>query len=85
MYGFWRLGFRPRPSAGATCVANGLETNTSTKAKNTITVASTGTTQTVRSRDARRFSTTAAALYAVRSRSQKRSEPDWPPQRAASA
>mgnify|MGYP006195038757 CR=1 FL=1 len=33
-----------RPSAGATWVANGLETNTSMKAKNTITVASTGTT-----------------------------------------
>ena len=53
-------------------------------AKKSITVASTGTTQTVRSREARRFNSTVAALYMVRSNSQKRSDPAWPPQRAAS-
>ena len=29
MYGFWRLGFRPAPSAGAACMANGVATTTS--------------------------------------------------------
>ena len=59
---FWRLGFSPRPSSGATWVANGLETATSMNAKKSMIVARTGTTQTVRSREARRFRSTAAAL-----------------------
>ena len=33
MYGFWRLGFRPAPSAGAVCVANGVATATSRNEK----------------------------------------------------
>ncbi len=27
MYGFWRLGLSPLPSAGAACVANGVATD----------------------------------------------------------
>src|SRR5215204_6275626 len=44
MYGFWRLGLSPAPSAGATCASNGLETTTSMKAKNVATRPRTGTT-----------------------------------------
>jgi hypothetical protein len=61
MYGFCRLGLSPRPSSGATCVANGLATATTRKAKNKATPPSTGTTQATRSRALRRFSSTAAA------------------------
>ena len=59
MYGFWRLGTMPAPSAGAGDVANGLEMNTSMNTKKPATPASTGTTQATRSR-ARRFSQTAS-------------------------
>ena len=54
MYGFWRLGLSPAPSAGATCVANGLETATSMNAKKLATRASTGTTHATRSAAVRR-------------------------------
>ena len=54
MYGFWRLGLRPAPSVGATCVANGLETATSMNAKKLATRASTGTTHATRSAAVRR-------------------------------
>jgi len=39
MYGFWRSGFRPRPSVGAapTKVSNGFTTNTSSVRKNSAT------------------------------------------------
>ena len=43
MYGFWRLGLSPAPSAGAAWVANGLETATSMNAKNVITPPRIGT------------------------------------------
>ena len=60
MYGFCRLGTIPAPSAGAGAVANGLEMKQSMKTKNDATPASTGTTQTTRSR-VRRLSQTASA------------------------
>ena len=60
MYGFCRLGTIPAPSAGAGATPNGLETKQSMKAKNVATSASTGTTQTTRSR-APRFRKTASA------------------------
>ena len=50
MYGFWRLGFSPAPSAGAGCVANGVATTTTRNAKKTATAPTTGTTQATRSR-----------------------------------
>jgi hypothetical protein len=61
MYGFCRLGFRPRPSSGAACVAKGEATATSRNEKKTATAPSTGTTHTTMSRALRRFSSTAAA------------------------
>ena len=61
MYGFWRLGVRPRPSSGATCVTNGDASTTTEKAKKTATTPMTGTTQATRSRALRRFRRTAAA------------------------
>ena len=82
MYGFWRLGVIPAPSAGAGCVANGLATATTRNAKNVATAAKTGTTQTMRSRAQRRFRLTAAAPNPVSTRSQSRSEPSCPPQNA---
>ena len=75
MYGFWRLGLSPPPSAGATCVANGLETATSMNAKKLATRASTGTTHAIRSAAARRARTTASVDRPVRTSSQSRSEP----------
>ena len=82
MYGFWRLGLRPAPSAGATWVANGLETATSMKAKNVVTRPSTGTTHARRSGPVRRANATAAAEKPVSTSSQRRSEPSCPPQKA---
>ena len=61
MYGFWRLGLSPAPSAGGTWVANGLETATSRKLKKTATPPSTGTTHAERSGAVRRLTSTAAA------------------------
>ena len=52
MYGFWRLGLRPAPSAGAACVSNGLATATSRNAKNAATRPSTGTAHAITSRAA---------------------------------
>src|SRR3954453_23659607 len=83
MYGFWRLGVSPSPSKGAICVRNGLAVVTSRNAKNVATAAITGTTQTTRSWW-RRLSSTAAAPYPVRTRSQRRSQPSWPPQKELS-
>ena len=60
MYGFWRLGLSPLPSAGAACVANGVATTTSRKAKKTVTPPSTGVTQATRSRAVRRFTSRTA-------------------------
>ncbi len=60
MYGFWRLGTIPAPSAGAGWVAKGLETKQSMKAKKPATRPSTGTAQATISR-ARRLSQTASA------------------------
>ena len=42
MYGFWRLGFKPAPSAGAACTANGVATTTSRNEKNSATAAHDG-------------------------------------------
>ena len=81
---FCRLGFRPAPSAGAGCVANGLETATSMKEKKTATPPSTGTTQATRSGAVRRLIRTTAAEYAVRISSQSSSDPSCPPQNADS-
>src|SRR5512133_429411 len=82
MYGFWRLGLSPAPSAGAACVANGLETATSMKAKKVATRPRTGTTHGSSSGAERRLSATAAAEKPVRIRSQRSSEPSCPPQNA---
>src|SRR5687767_10053379 len=82
MYGFWRLGLRPPPSAGATWVANGLETATSMKAKNVVTRPSTGTTQGRMLGPLRRPKATAAAEKPDRTSSQRSREPSWPPQKA---
>src|SRR5829696_4355844 len=54
MYGFWRLGLSPFPSGGVICVANGVATTTSRKAKKTVTPAKTGVTHATRSRALRR-------------------------------
>src|SRR6188474_744650 len=82
MYGFWRLGVMPAPSAGATCVANGLATATRRNAKKTITAANTGTTQTTRLFAQPRLSRTAAAPNAVSTSSHRSRDPSWPPQNA---
>src|SRR5215213_6583437 len=84
MYGFWRLGVRPAPSTGRGCVPNGLEPATRMNAKKVATPPTTGTTQATRSRRSRLLTATATAPYAVRTSSQKRSEPSWPPQNALS-
>ena len=82
MYGFWRLGLRPAPSVGATCVPNGLETATSMNAKKLATSASTGTTHATRSAAVLRARATATADRPVKTSSQSSSEPSWPPQKA---
>ena len=84
MYGFCRLGLSPAPSSGATCVANGLATTTSRNEKPTAIAASTGVTQTTRSRVRLRLTQTASAAYPVRISSQRSSEPSCPPQNADS-
>jgi hypothetical protein len=84
MYGFWRLGLRPAPSAGATCVSKGLATATRRNAKNPATSASTGTAHAITSLAAYRLNSTAAAHIPVRTSSHRRSEPAWPPQNADS-
>jgi hypothetical protein len=84
MYGFWRLTFIPAPSGGAVCVANGLETTTGTNAKKQPTADRTGTVHGRTSATSRRFSRTAAALMPVRTSIQRRSDPAWPLQKAAS-
>src|SRR5919202_6201162 len=82
MYGFWRLGFRPRPSAGAAWVSNGLATKTSRRAKKEATPARTGTVHGSTSIVSRRFSATAALLRPVSTSSQSSSDPACPPQNA---
>ncbi len=61
MYGFWRLGLRPFPSAGAGIVSNGLETATRSQVNPTAIPPSTGVTQTTRSRARFRANQTASA------------------------
>jgi hypothetical protein len=85
MYGFWRLGVMPLPSAGAIWVANGLSTRTTSSAKKVATPPSAGTTQATTSSPTRRPMTTAAAPRAVSTSSQNSSEPSCPPQNAESA
>ena len=83
MYGFWRLGVMPAPSAGAACVANGLATATSEEREE--------------GRDGREHrhdphdeiarprrgsGCTAAAPKPVRTSSQRSSDPSCPPQNA---
>jgi hypothetical protein len=82
MYGFWRLGLSPAPSAGGVCSVKGLATPTSSHAKKTATPASTGTVHAIASRVARRFVRTASAPYPVSTSSQSSSDPSWPPQKA---
>jgi len=84
MYGFWRLGLRPRPSAGAGITSNGLETTTRSQANPTAIPPSTGVTQTTRSRARLRASHTAAAAYPFNTSSQRSSDPSCPPQKAES-
>src|SRR3954447_22988017 len=81
MYGVCRLGLSPAPSTGAVCTSNGLETKTSRKAKKVATPPSTGTVQGSRRRIRLRFRETAIELSAVRTNTQSRSEPSWPPQK----
>ena len=61
MYGFWRLGFSPLPSAGAAIVSNGLETATSSHVNPTAIPPKTGVTHTTRSRARLRANQTASA------------------------
>ena len=61
MYGFWRLGLSPFPSAGAAIVSNGLETATSSQVKPTAIPPKTGVTHTTRSRARFRANHTASA------------------------
>ena len=82
MYGFCRLGLSPFPSSGAAIVSNGLETATRSHVKATVIPASTGVTQTTRSRARLRANHTASDAYAVRTRSHRSSDPSWPPQKA---
>src|SRR6266516_7668783 len=82
MYGFWRLGVRPEPSTGAADRANGLATKVSTNAKKVAIPPRTGTVQGRSWRMRLRLSATAAEPSAVRTSSQSRSEPSWPPQNA---
>ncbi len=80
MYGFWRLGLRPCPSAGATWVANGEETTTSMNAKNVVTAPRIGTVHGSSVRAERRPRKTASDENAVRIRSQSSNDPSCPPQ-----
>jgi len=82
MYGFCRLGLSPAPSAGATWVANGLATKTSSSVKKVATPPSTGTVQGSTSVVRRRLKATAAEPIPVSTSSQSSSEPSWPPQNA---
>src|SRR2546430_16630958 len=82
MYGFCRLGVRPEPSTGAAERANGLATNVRTNAKKVATPPSTGTVQGMSWRMRFRLSATATDPSAVRTSSQRSSEPSWPPQKA---
>ncbi len=84
MYGFCRLGLSPSPSGGAAIVANGLETAVSSQAKARTRPPRTGVTQSTRSAARRRLIQTASAAYAVRTSSQRSSEPSCPPQKAES-
>ena len=85
MYGFWRLGFSPTPSAGAGSVANGEATNTSSSPKKDAIAARIGTVQGRTSLVSLRFNATAADPIPRRTRSQRRSDPSCPPQNEESA
>ena len=85
MYGFWRLVFSPRPSAGSGVVPNGLETNTSRSRKNVATDPRIGTVHGSTSETSRRLSSTAAEPIAVSTSAQSSNEPSWPPQNAVRA
>src|SRR6476646_10415986 len=82
MYGFWRLGLRPAPCAGAACVAKGDATTTSRNAKNDATAPSTGTVHATTSGARRRLSSTAAPAYAQSTSIHRSSDPSCPPQNA---
>ena len=84
MYGFCRLGFMPAPSAGAACVSKGLAMTTSRKTKKSATPPTIGTVHGSTSRTSRRLSATAAEAAPVSTRSQRRSDPSCPLQKAAS-
>ena len=85
MYGFWRLGLSPAPSAGADAVAKGEATNTSRIPKKLARAAMIETVQGRTSRVSRPFSATAAEPIPVRTRNQRSREPCCPPQKAAAA
>ena len=75
MYGFWSDGLRPRPSAGASCVSNGLAANTSIDAKNPAVPARIAVTQGISSGFERRFVTSTVAVKPASTVSQSSSEP----------
>jgi hypothetical protein len=75
MYGFWRLGFIPAPSAGETCVANGDATKTRSSAKKLAIAPRIGTVHGSTVLIRRRFRATAAEPIPVSTRSQRRSDP----------
>src|SRR5262245_46013212 len=82
MYGLWRLELSPSPSTGATCVLNGLATKTTSIEKNTATIPSPGTTQATSPPPALRVGKAGAGAEAVKTKSQRRRQAPWPPQRA---
>src|SRR5689334_11383840 len=75
MYGFCSDGFRPRPSAGATWVTNGLAANTSIEAKKPAVPARIAVTHGISSGFDRRFVTSTVAVKPTRTLSHSSSDP----------
>src|SRR3954454_21602540 len=75
MYGFCSDGFRPRPSAGATCVTNGLAANTSIDAKKPAVPARIAVTHGISSGFERRFVTRTVVVKPASTVSQSSSDP----------
>src|SRR4029079_1719811 len=75
MYGFWSDGFRPRPSAGASCVSNGLAANTSIETKNPAVPARIAVTHGISSWFERRLVTSTAAVKRTSTASHRSSDP----------
>src|SRR5258706_9647899 len=77
MYGFCSDGLRPRPSAGAICVTNGLAANTSIEAKNPQVPARMAVTHGINSRFELRFDSSTAPVKQTSTVSHSSSEPGW--------